>query len=373
MPLFRRVPLGVLLVAGLITASWAAANCSAGNEFQSGSAISSQGGSGGGGLIVDGSGASSPGDGLPDPDAACALITEQANATPLNLYIMLDRSSSMKGDNWDSAKAGLSAFVNDPDSAGIKIALSFFPTAMVPTCDYTEYKDFPTVAFGALPQNAMPIIQAMGAAAPTGMQSPVYPALNGAILAVKQQVQKNVEEAGAVLLVTDGQPQGPTDLCGGVDPQDPKVIADIAKAGTMVGVKTFVIGLNGVNQSFANQVALAGGTDAAILVGVTNVEAEFQVALAKVRGNALPCSYDVPSKVGDGEVEIGLVNVLLTPGGGKTKILPQNPACNGEGWQYDKPVMPERIVFCPSSCQALKADFSAKVQILLGCKTEVAK
>ena len=34
---------------------------------------------------------------------------------------------------------------------------------------------------------------------------------------------------------------------------------------------------------------------------------------------------------------------------------------------------PTKIVFCPSSCQALKTDFGVKVQILLGCKTEVAK
>lgn len=373
MPLFRRAPSGVLLVASLSAASWAAANCSAGNQFQSGSANSSQGGNGGGELIVNGASGTSSGDGLPDPNDACGLITEQAKATPLNLYVMLDRSSSMKGDNWDSAKVGLSAFVNDLDSAGIKIALSFFPSAMVPTCDYTEYKDFPAVGFGALPENAMDIIQEMGAAAPTGMQSPVYPALNGSILAVQKQIQSSPGDAGAVLLVTDGQPQGPADLCGGVNPQDPTVLAGIAKAGTMVGVKTFVIGLAGVNQSFANQVALAGGTDAAILVGSVNVAAEFQIALAKVRGQALPCSYDIPTKVGDGEIDVGLVNVLLTPGGGKKQILPQNLACNGAGWKYDDPAMPEHIVLCPSSCQALQADFTAKVQILLGCKTEVVR
>lgn len=366
MPLSRRAPSGALFLSFVSVAAWAV-SCSAGGAFQPGGDASSGSGQGGGGLIVDGG----TGGGLPDPEAACGLITEQAKATPLSLYIMLDKSSSMLGSNkWDSAKAGISAFVNDPSSAGVKVALNFFP--LNSDCSADPYKA-PAVAFAELPQNAMPLTQAMGAAVPDGMLTPIFPALGGAILGATEQAKNHPGEAASVLLVTDGDPQGPAGMCGGADPQDPQAIAALAKNGTAFGIKTFVIGLPGVTQTTVNLIAKAGGTETAILVGSLNVQTEFQEALAKVRGRALPCAYDVPEKVEGGEIDVGLVNILLTPGSGKTAILPQSPACSGDGWKYDDPANPKHIVLCPSSCKALKLDFSAKVQILLGCKTEVAK
>src|SRR6185369_3786811 len=97
-----------------------------------------------------------------DPDAACALVTEEAIIAPLNLYIMMDRSSSMAGDKWNNAKVGLSAFVNDARFAGTRVALRFFPRAAdtVPQCDQNAYKE-PIVPFGALPDNAAAIIGAI--------------------------------------------------------------------------------------------------------------------------------------------------------------------------------------------------------------------
>lgn len=320
-----------------------------------------------------GSSAAGGGDAGPDPDAACGLITEEARSTPLDLYIAFDRSSSMVGNKWDSAKLGLTAFVQDPDSAGIGVALNFFPLENTPTtCNQLEYQP-PKVDFGPLPANAKLIIDAMAAAAPTGFSTPIYPALGGAILAAKAYADGNSGHAAAVLLVTDGAPQGPAPLCGSVNPEDPQVIADLAAAGVSYGIKTFVVGLPGVNPSIANQIAVGGGTDAAIVVGSFDVQAEFQKALAKVRGEALPCEYQIPEKVEGGDVEPGDVNVLITPKGGNAGVLPQDVKCNDKGWKYDDPVKPTKIIFCPASCQALKTDFGAKVQILLGCKTEVAK
>jgi hypothetical protein len=103
------------------------------------------------------------------------------------------------------------------------------------------------------------------------------------------------------------------------------------------------------------------------------VKAEFQKALAQVRGEALPCEYLIPDKVEGGAVNVGDVNVLVTPKGGNPAVLPQDVKCGAKGWKYDDPVKPTKIIFCPASCQALKTDFGAKVQILLGCKTEVAQ
>ena len=308
----------------------------------------------------------------PDPDAACGLVTEQAKSTPLDLYIAFDRSSSMVGNKWDSAKLGLSAFVNDPDSAGIGVAINFFPLENTPTsCTQTDYSP-PKVDFAPLPGNAAAITAAMAATSPSGFSTPIYPALGGAILAAKAYAQGNAGHAAAVLLVTDGDPQGPAPLCGSVDPEDPDQIATLAAAGVSYGIKTFVVGLPGVKPLIVNKIAKSGGTDAAIVVGSINVQAEFQTALAKVRGEALPCEYEIPDKVEGGEVAPYDLNVLITPKGGSAAILPQDAKCNAEGWKYDNAMKPTKIIICPTSCQSLKMDFSAKVQILLGCKTEVA-
>lgn len=313
-----------------------------------------------------------PADALPDPDAACGLITVEANVTPLDLYIAIDKSSSMAGTKWNGAKAGLEAFVNDPTSTGIRVALNFFPLDNNPTCDQFAYEP-PAVPFDFLPQNATPISQAIDAQSADGFSSPIYPALGGAILAGIQEAQNNPGNAAAVMLVTDGQPDGPATTCGSVNPDDPTVIAMLAMTGANYNppVKTFVVGLPGVDVSIANQIAAAGGTGSAILVTVTNVQAEFQSALATVRGQALPCEYDIPSQVAGGQVDTQHVNVLVTPGGGQPAILPQDATCAGAGWHYDNPAAPKHIELCANSCTTLRADLSAKVQILLGCQTEI--
>ena len=71
--------------------------------------------------------------------------------------------------------------------------------------------------------------------------------------------------------------------------------------------------LPGVDQSVANVVAAAGGTEEAVLVGSTNVAVAFQNALALVSGNALPCRYELPEEVLAAEVGLGFVNITITP------------------------------------------------------------
>lgn len=373
-PPIARLPfLFVLGLSGAAIASACAPGSDLPSDVSSGAGLAGgQGGSGGEPVLTVGAGPDS--DAGPDPDAACGLVTEEADATPLNLYIVFDKSSSMAGNKWDSAKAGLAAFVNDPSAAGVRVALNFFPKAGPATCDQFAYKE-PLVPFGELPMNATAITDAMNAAAPNGTSTPIYPALGGAILKGIEVAQNTPGDASAVLLVTDGLPQGPAAMCGGVNPEDPDAIANLAATGANYTppVPTFVIGLPGVDQSFANKVAASGGTDAAILVSAANVQAEFQAALAKVRGKALPCEFFIPEKVEGGDVDPGLVNVLFTPGGAMPVVLPQDADCSGEGWRYDDPVKPTKIIFGPASCQDVKSDYKAKVQILLGCETEVAK
>jgi len=338
------------------------AACDAGNTDTStdGSSVSSSSGflsSGGGGAGLGG-------------NDTCASIDQQASPTPLNLYIMLDRSSSMAGSKWDAAKAGITAFTTDGASAGIELAFNSFPEGAA-GCDQTVYKA-PAVGWGELPGIAPAVEAELMTLAADGFSTPMYQALGGALLECVEMAENFPAEAAAVLLVTDGAPQGPMGTCGGVDPEDPQAVADLAEAALDLGVTTFVVGLPGVDQSFANLVAQAGGSGSAILVGNTNVEQEFRDALAQVRGDLLPCEYAIPLEVEMGNVEITQVNVKVGLEGGEPAIVPQNPDCDGPGWYYDDPQAPTLILLCPATCDAVSTDPNASIQIALGCATVVA-
>lgn len=343
----------------------------------SGTGASSSGNGGeGGSLFGDGGPGTGGNDGGLNADSACGVVTEKGKAIPLSLYIAFDKSSSMTtGNKWDYAKAGLGAFVTDPNSAGTSVALNFFPVPEESTCDQFKYKT-PVVPFGDLPANAQPIQDAIAAQIPNGVKTPIYPALGGAILACSDQLKQKPGTACAVLLVTDGAPVGPAPLCGGVNPEDPAVIASLAATGLQqLKVLTFVIGLPGIPKNVADQIAIGGGTDSAIIVGNVNVQQEFQNALVKARGKALPCEFEMPEKVAGGEIDTDFVNVLYTPSsGGNPMTVAQNADCaGGAGWYYDNPLAPTKILLCPSTCSTVRTDIGAGIDILLGCATEIAK
>jgi hypothetical protein len=347
--------------------------CSAGNDATTGA-----GGTGGANPATTGAGggfttSSAGGSGSGGMDG-CEGIYEAASLKDLHLYVMVDASVSMAGNKWAAAQEGLSAFVNAPASAGIDVAVSFFPRPPdgVPACEQTAYKT-PKVPYGLLPGNAQAVVDAMAAEVPDGFNSPMYPALGGAMLASIELAQTKPDDAVAVLLVTDGKPDGPALTCSGVDPSDPQSLADLAAVGAAFDppVATFVVGLPGVDATFANLVAAAGGTGEALFVSTTNTAAKFAEALEKARGAALACQYDLPVGVLDGSVSKSLVNVEVKAGNGTTSVVSYNEGCTaaGGGWTFDDPVDPSSIALCPETCGAIATDFDASIAIVLGCPT----
>ncbi len=66
-------------------------------------------------------------------DAACIAEEVAAEELPLDLYLMVDRSGSMAMGTsptpWESQSKALFSFFEDKESAGMWIALNFFPAA----------------------------------------------------------------------------------------------------------------------------------------------------------------------------------------------------------------------------------------------------
>jgi Mg-chelatase subunit ChlD len=309
-----------------------------------------------------------------DADTGCATVTAQATRIPLTVYIMLDRSSSMSGTKWMAAITGLSTVLADPISDQITVGLSLFPKdgLLNNQCDFANYTD-PLVPFAALPGNAAAVQTALMAADPDGYGTPIYPALGGALTRALTDKQASPAQNFAVLLVTDGAPAAPPATCGTVNPLDqPTIVALAAKALAQYQVKTFVVGLPGVDQTFADGLAMAGGTDSAIVVGNVDVEKDFETALAKVRGDGLGCTFPLPPMPAGKEYDFSHVNVTYTTGAGVADDLARSPGCAaGDAWDYDDATMPTAIVLCPAECQAVQADGLAKIDVVVGCATRL--
>ena len=83
--------------------------------------------------VVGPQGGSGGGSGGESSKGSCAAETTMAEPTPLDLYIMLDISGSMLDaagggmSKWTAVKSALSAFFQDPASAGISVGIQYFP------------------------------------------------------------------------------------------------------------------------------------------------------------------------------------------------------------------------------------------------------
>lgn len=104
-----------------------------GSAASSGAAGASLGGAvstgeGGAGALLIGVGNSKSLDG-----GSCAQVVSKGETAPLDMYVLLDKSSSMLDvtgagpTKWDAIRTALESFVNDPASAGMGVGLQYFP------------------------------------------------------------------------------------------------------------------------------------------------------------------------------------------------------------------------------------------------------
>ena len=349
---------------------------------------------------------------------ACAADKTKAETSPLDIYIMLDKSASMDdagGNNvkkWDAVTGALKHFVQQPGAPGISVGIQYFglpPGGGAPQCNTSCNSDadcgapscgpcfgagfgFPGVCMGAsggdscsAADYAKPDVEIADLTAPgvadalvksiskqkPETNTPTAPALQGAIDHARDWAQKNPSHVVIALLATDGEPTE-------CDPQEIPAIAQIAAAGVSGTPKvlTFIIGV-GSSLSNLNDLASAGGTQSAFLCDTgADVNAQFLAALQTIRGAALGCSYKIPVPE-KGTPDYQKVNVQYTPGdGGKAQLFPhvanaaQCPA-GGDGWFYDNEQAPTQITLCDATCQKVQKDSKGEVDVLLGCETVV--
>ncbi len=295
----------------------------------------------------------------------CTATSEQAERTTLDIIFVLDWSGSMQGESWQGSTQAFEDFVEDPDSEGINAGMVFFPTIkenFSDTCDPQLYAVL-DVPIAELPGNSFALVNSMPFDA-IGSPSPLYAGLRGAIQSAVAYQDLNPEHKVIVVLATDGW----FNECGyGINS-----IAEWPQiARSYNGVETYVIGVQSsasVNFNNLNVIAAAGGTT---VYDASNIDA-FADKMAEIRDTALGCDFAIPPAPPNEMFVPDETNFTYTPGGNGTPItLPRADDLadcgDGPGWYFDNNMMPTKIIVCPASCDTIKNDLEAKVEVAFGC------
>jgi hypothetical protein len=310
---------------------------------------------------------------------------------PVALYVMLDQSQSMQMSGlWDPAKLALGAFVDDPSSEGVDIALEYFPPLFgdVGECTGVGYAD-PSVPIGRLPGHAAAIHASLDALpVATGGGTPLEGALRGVTTFCQNFQAANPMQKCIAVLVTDGRPQFG---CS----EDYAAITQIAADAHAAGVTTFAVGLAGADFTLLDMIAMAGGaedcSDAAdrFACDVSGGASQLVDALNNIRDvvttttthvevvttieeTPLECEWEIPEAAPERPFDKELVNIELSSPSGADVMLGRvadEDDCAERGWHYDDFDAPTRIIACDETCTLIQGTPQAKIDILLGCET----
>jgi hypothetical protein len=314
------------------------------------------------------------GGGIGADGGGCATVSKKAENIPLDMVIGLDTSFSMTfDDKWTNVKTALESFVANPSYADLGIGLQFFPIRA--QCSVPDYQML-AVGLGPEATVAGPITQSLEGQMMAG-GTPTVPLLQGLIGYL--QAHPNPAHKPVIVLATDGVPD---DACDSpVDGETPNTLANAisvaaaAYAGTP-SISTFVIGV-GSELSALNGIAAAGGTGQATLVDTGgNAQAQFLAALDAARRSAIPCDFAIPA---DSGVDPSETNVEYAPVNATAQdfvFVGDVTGCSKaptDGWYFDDPTTPTKVILCDAACDTVKADDRGQVNVVFGCPTVVAR
>ncbi|MFO0679267.1 MAG: vWA domain-containing protein [Polyangiaceae bacterium] len=334
----------------------------------------------------------------------CATASAEVRGAPVYMQIIFDGSGSMddpvtpngpRGVKWKAATGALLAFFND---LALKADQSFGVGLFLfdGTQEVNDFKreDVPIRFVDATQLNRL--TQRIRRSSPSG-GTPIGMSLDGQIpiLANYQPVAPLKDDGKRILvLITDGVP-------GGGAIEQARCVQRVTDARTQTPpVTTFTIGVGDPTSDpslydpvFLGKMSEAGGTSkAGCLQGwngsspAGSVPCHFQVtpgaqtadqvrdalvaAFDGIRGAATACEFVLEKPEGGGALDPNKVNVKYTAGDGTETTILQSET---DGWSYDDPSNPTRILFHGDTCEKTKRDAGAKVSIVVGCKTQVSR
>ena len=315
-----------------------------------------------------------------DIGGSCSRSSQPIGEIPIDLYFMMDKSTSMSAfdqgqslSRWQAVANAMKTFVQSPVSAGLGAGMAFFPRIDNwggPLCGAADYA-FPVVPLGVLPAIAPAMLTGIGAQM-LAIGTPTTPALQGAHIYARGRAASG--RVAAVVLVTDGQPR----QCDS-SITSTAAVATQASAGSP-SVKTYVLGV-GPSLASLDEIAAAGGTGQAYLVE-SGGEKDLNDALDGIRRSALSCAYVIPlaSREAADRFE-AKVTTRLGDGGSPVPVprVADREACSdAPGWYYERgavgndarpdDVTPNRVTLCPAACDPLVKVSGSHLDVEVGCR-----
>jgi hypothetical protein len=209
--------------------------------------------------------------------------------------------------------------------------------------------------------------------------TPLAVSLQAAIDAMRASPLKG---AKSVVLLTDGYP---TSCNTKSDPNanDIQRVVDAASGGVngQTLVRTFVMGVidgnKGARADYLSEIAKAGGTgrtstcdqtnDCFYALNATTFATDIKSAFDEIALQAFDCTFDLPPPKPNTTPDLTKVNVTLTTTTNGTQALSRDTN-HQSGWDY----LPNQTQFqlYGDGCKTMKSDTTAKVDVVVGCKTQ---
>jgi hypothetical protein len=307
---------------------------------------------------------------------ACASVSENSNKVAVALLFMVDISGSMNcpvpeldppctvdpnktypETRWSEMNPALKGFFDSMASDGMWAGLSFF--SRNGSCNEKDYEK-PDSEIALLPAASTGLDSTVDKQKPAG-STPTVPSLQGALNHADSWATAHPDQNVVVVYATDGYPQG----CSNNTIDQAAKIAAAAYTGAHQ-IRTYVLGV-GPNLTDLNAIAKSGGTDAAELIDTgQDVTKQLTDKFNAIRSAvAVECTYSVPAPPAGQTLDLNKVNVEYNG----NEVGYNNTATCDQGWQYAN--NNSQIVLCGSTCDQVKADPSAKIQLAFGCDTVV--
>jgi hypothetical protein len=336
--------------------------------------------------------------------ASCATATGEAARDPVYLLFVLDGSYSMTYENkWTAVTAALDSIfdqfqsLNDP---AFGVGFTIFadtgdPTIMDTTAGPYDKVDVP-IAFVDGAQKTL--LRARIDNAMPKLGTPTYEVLSGQFPLLEKFTPAAPLKANGrrvLIFISDGIPD--PDMPAGAN-EAPWSLALVKTEAEKQPepIQTFAIGIGQLNPidpmvydpTFMGQLALNGGVaqqpcDPTETVNPANM-CHFQItpggktaqqltqdfidAVNKIRLRLLTCEFSLQAVPGNGDPDPAAINVVYTDGSGQKQVLGKS---DSDGWSYDDPVKPTKVILNGSVCDTVKSDPAAHISIVLGCQTIV--
>ncbi len=337
-------------------------------------------------------------------DAACVGLSEELEAMPGMLMMVIDASSSMDEatpatngrSKWAVSQEALVAAV-DTLGAATSLGMLYYPNMVVSanTGDSTTCVNVDAlVPMAPLDDTHRELVRSTIMGGQTETCTPTHDAYQLALDSVR------ATSSGAnryMLLITDGQPtlsygcMAPEgqDSCRSTNPVEEQPIVDLIAEANDEGIKTFVIGSPGSEVNAGTQAdarpwlsyaAEAGGTskdpstcshtgEPYCHMDMTT-EPDFAQALADglgyVSSQLDECTYNIPEPPPGELIDPDTTMLIVTLGNGEAYLIePYNldEECT-DGWELtDK----GHAQLCESTCNMVKSDVKARVEVITGC------